>query len=82
MFEQVNGLLFEALVWAGTWKAGLASRREHWRQQEVVIVETVPTNLPHFDKGTFWIDVKNVNCLMLNREHSQGIFVEIEPLVV
>ena len=52
------------------------------REQEVVIVVTVPADLSHLDKVPLLVHLEDVDSLVLDGQNCQSILVEVKSLVV
>ena len=51
-------------------------------EENLIIVVTESADGPHLDEGAVWRYLEHMDHLLLDRQHCQDVFVEINSLVV
>lgn len=54
----------------------------HRRQSQEIVLIAEAADSPYIDEGTLGCYLKDVNSLLLHRENSQDVLIEVQPLVV
>lgn len=54
----------------------------HRRQSQEIVLVAEAADSPYIDEGTLGCYLKDMNSLLLHRENSQDVLIEVQPLVV